>query len=819
MAGFFGPGGLSNYQPTPLGGLDPQLLQGLMAAFPGLAQLQSQPGQQGAQSLASLGYQGQGPTLFQGQGVSPFTLSPFEGVSGVSPESITSGLAAGTFGKSASQSPLSNTGQQAGGLLSLPSLQLPMAQVAATQGGYGGGEEFTPTGGGETGQGGFTVTAGDVLGAGKQALNLFPGTSDLGNQTTTPGYAEQRAGERDLTTLGGSFLPSNLPQSTPGDLLTSQFTQGQGPTTLPNLQNLIAPFPSSTPGDVLTNQWMQGQGSTELPNLQQLIEGGGPTMFAPGGANAQQILGGQAPSGDVLGGGLSTLQGLYNLYGGTQSGNIGQILGGLSGTIGGAGQMAPETVAALSQYLGLGQGGLGLAAGGLGGLAGGYGLYQGVQQGDPMQALTGAAGLYSGLAPIANYALGTSLPTLSSLAGSAASSLGLGAGAGAGAAGAGAAGAGAAGAGAAGGTAAGGVAAGTVGLALAPVVAGYLGASIDAMLSKQEAMDRAAQQMRRLTAGINPTISDWSQAPGLLGQLTPQTTPEEARALYDQLSAIQNRYQQSGMEQFLMQGGTASMYGPGGSIGFDQGPALAQNLRPFTSAYDVGLLRAIDAMARGGMDVSGLAYGTPEAAARAFGGNASYIDPESGSKARGAQYNPYLQANYAPAYTQTNQADLLARGIDPNAYGMGLQGPVYGTQEPFRSSETPWFLGGEGGLTRWSPQAQADFAKIQPGHFEERLAQLFGGQFTNPMFQAYGFGTGQVPIPEGFDQVTPQLQQFTQQLGGLTQQAPQLLQAAQTSLQGAPVSSLGIPTSGAGSNITSGGIDLEALLRQLGYLR
>ena len=135
---FFGPGGLTGKSEQ---GLDPQIMQALLAQFPGLEGLRGQAGsQQQPRTLASLGYQWPGAQVYQGQGQNAFTLSPFEGVSGVSPESITGGLAQGTFGRSASISPL-GTPAQSSSLLSLPSLQLPMAQAAAMQGGFGGGEE------------------------------------------------------------------------------------------------------------------------------------------------------------------------------------------------------------------------------------------------------------------------------------------------------------------------------------------------------------------------------------------------------------------------------------------------------------------------------------------------------------------------------------------------------------------------------------------------------------------------------------------------------------------------------------------------------
>ena len=82
----------------------------------------------------------------------------------------------------------------------------------------------------------------------------------------------------------------------------------------------------------------------------------------------------------------------------------------------------------------------------------------------------------------------------------------------------------------------------------------------------------------------------------------------------------------------------------------------------------------------------------------------------------------------------------------------------------------------------------------------------------------------QTPQGQYAQQYQQALDQYIQQMQGLNQQAPQLLQAAQTSLQGAPVSGV-LPQAQSGApGFTSqapsaggGGMDLMALLRQLGY--
>ena len=75
-----------------------------------------------------------------------------------------------------------------------------------------------------------------------------------------------------------------------------------------------------------------------------------------------------------------------------------------------------------------------------------------------------------------------------------------------------------------------------------------------------------------------------------------------------------------------------------------------------------------------------------------------------------------------------------------------------------------------------------------------------------------------------FDPIAQQIQQYLTQIQGLTQQSPQLLAGFQGQLQGAPIPQEMAMAGGGGASATGagggigGGIDLEALLRQLGYL-
>src|SRR3990167_5124533 len=342
---FFGPGGLSGATSTP--GLDPELRKALLAQFPGLESLGQQQGQQPPRTLQGLGYQWPGVQLYQGQGAGSFQLSPFESAGGVSPESITGGLAQGTFGKSGSQSPLGTSQQQGSSLLSLPSLSLPMAQVAATQGGYGEGGMGDTTAPAE-GSGGFTIGAGDVLGAGETIAGLFsPGTGtafDPGQQTQPPAYQDYRAGERDLSTLGGSFLQNALSPPAPlssflNPINTSGMTFSAGaPENFGVLNYGQTPTQTLAPGTTF-----------EMP--------GGTTMSAPGGS-AQTALGGgglSLPSMEQLQGVLGILGPLLQAGSGIQGLAQGDTPGGagaLAQALYSAAANSPEIAAKLGINLG-----------------------------------------------------------------------------------------------------------------------------------------------------------------------------------------------------------------------------------------------------------------------------------------------------------------------------------------------------------------------------------------------------------------------------------------------------------------------------------
>ncbi len=372
---FFGPGGLSGATSQP--SLDPQLMKALMAQYPGLQTLtaDAQRGQQEARTLGTLGYQGLGPQFYPNQGQSSFNLSPFESASGVSPESITGGLAMGTFGRSSSQTPMIGAPATAG-TLSLPSLQLPMAQVNALQGGMDTVESF----GGAQQQPGVTISAGDVLGAGEQIAGLFsPGTGtafDPGQEMQQPAVQQQRAGERDLSTLGGSFMAPSGPGVTGAE--ESLFMGGGA--LLPALApSPAATIPPGTPGAIPTFGFGENPASATGGSPFSGFDASfgaldaGEAMAAPGGSAATALgsSGLPLPSMEqlqaligILGPLAQAGTGIQGLAQGNTPGGAGALLQALYG----AAANSPEIAAKLGINLGEGTTSAlqGLSAGGAG---------------------------------------------------------------------------------------------------------------------------------------------------------------------------------------------------------------------------------------------------------------------------------------------------------------------------------------------------------------------------------------------------------------------------------------------------------------------
>ncbi len=419
--GFFGPGGLSSGDSGQ--SLNPDLVKALQAQFPSLA-----PQDQGAPTLQSMGYSFPGVQLYQGQGTGNFaSLSPFESAGGASPESITGGLAMGTFGKSSSQTPAGQPTQGLGSL-SLPSLNLPMAQVASSQAASGGASGDTGLGAPSTPVGSNGIGLDQIMGGAGQAVNYLtqqgrttgpqqqgqpqsqPTGVDYSNATGSPGGLPQWSG------ITGGMSPSaaQAPLSSPLPDINMQQAE------FLNMGNQHMPTPQlsvSQGGDLLTPP-----GPVSQAPLQSNMPTGDVTSFAPGGANASQVLGQVPGSTNWLGvgqGAVGALGGLLNTVGGIQGGNaVGAGLGGLQ-TIGGiaqALQSSPQLVNMIASQIGTTGQGLSGALGGVGGAVGGigglYSLYQGIQTGDPIQIATGLVSAYAGGSALAGEILGTALPSI-----------------------------------------------------------------------------------------------------------------------------------------------------------------------------------------------------------------------------------------------------------------------------------------------------------------------------------------------------------------------------------------------------------------------
>jgi hypothetical protein len=526
----------------------------------------------------------------------------------------------------------------------------------------------------------------------------------------------QRAGERmEIMPSMPPDVQAALAGTTPG-VGGSGFSQANIPTDQFSLANL-GPFGESA------------QSATTVDPSQIFGEGmSTPSSFQAGTAATPlaQAFEKSGVSRDLVGGGLSSLQGLLSLYGGSQSGDVKQLLGGSAGLLSGLSKLAPETTSALSSSLGLGSGGLGLAAGGLGGVAGGFGLYQGIDQGDPMQALMGAAGLYGGVAPIVNAlggVAGTQLPTLTSALSALAAKLGVTGGTTAAGAAAPAA------TGAAAGSAA---ALGPIAMAAGPYIVGKLFEMGVEMTEGKEQAARTGKQFSKLMGDLpHQAKSIMGTAPDLLSKLD-TANPEEAARIFDQLQGIQGQFGGSGMENFLRQGETGSQYGDfakGVSAKFPESQNVYKALQPGLGALSLGRIRAQDIAQRGGVNIPG-AF-TPQAAALNLG-QELYSSSEAGSPGAWSvkPANEWLAQNYRDPWAGRTQYDIEA-------------GQHAGT--------VPWEY--KLGDKSWSPEAEQAFQGFQPGGMESGLSELFGGQFSPavmPWMQSAAPQTPAGPAPRPF---------------------------------------------------------------------
>ena len=234
--------------------------------------------------------------------------------------------------------------------------------------------------------------------------------------------------------------------------------------------------------------------------------------------------------------------------------------------------------------------------------------------------------------------------------------------------------------------------------------------------------------------------------------------------------------------------------------------ALKEQTEAYFPIMNLARLRATDVLGKAGY--------TPDRIAAETG---RYIGPQEWADSMGAT-TPYWTEHFLEPGQRQNaaaqaQADIeFQRAVDAGGFYQSsrdfLPTPVAGV---------------------WDPQAQQAFAQFQPGGMEQGLANMLG-QFSS-VYQGLGAGGGLASVDAQRqaamqnDPVLQQLQQYIQQMQGLTQNADPIMQAIQQNLQGAPVSGV-LPQTQPGAQQApgfvsnapgGGGVDLMALLRQLGY--
>lgn len=489
----------------------------------------------------------------------------------------------------------------------------------------------------------------------------------------------------------------------------------------------VQPLPPVTAGGVPAGQPRPAgqQASQQQPSGPSVLSQAGManSMLQNAGRAGERLLPGLTR--DIGGSGLNLtdISGPLNLAAGLSRGNVPQSIGG--------GLSTAATLARLADFPGV--------SAALGSLGGPLSLAMGIKNEDPMGIASGVLGTYGALSTLTGLAasagiLPAGLPSLGALASSALSSLGFGVGVGApvagGAAGLGAgvtaAGAGgafgattaAAGSGAAFGSLGAGA---TLGIAMAPIMAAYLGISISDMIQGPKDAKALEQKAKNTFARFPEQLANLQSSTGLLRALD-TASPQQAAQIYDQLSNIMTGYRESGMENVLergrIQSNTKTLGGPETiSVPFKEAPALYKRITPYLQAITYGQLRAQDAAARGGVSVS-----KPRSAAEyAMDLGRTFAHDPKGNLESGLfpTYNDYLNTYYASP-SQALTADLRDQ-IERNT-------PL-GENPLHMAAVTP-------AETTWDPGAANVMAGFKPGSYEESLRALTGYESTNPFFAA-----------------------------------------------------------------------------------
>lgn len=545
------------------------------------------------------------------------------------------------------------------------------------------------------------------------------------------------------------------PWFTPGASTASWFAQQPGSAaaaaTSPQQQNGYSPFLGS----------IFGQNDSPPPQSSGIGPAPAPLPSGPdNSANAVAGLVGQygRPIASALGTdysrGLGGLLGLTNLGLGVSQGNPVQAAGGGISALGGFSNLLASSPQ-LASSLGLGSlgtagsglggmsalGSIGAGAGGLGGLLGIYGGIQGLMNGGSvpsglMQLGSGLAGTYGALSSLApsvfpslTAALASAVPSLApAIAGSLA-------------------------------------AAPVAGMVAGPYVVAKLIQAYQALGPDKANARQLNNRVQNIYGQLPGELSVLAGIPGITGQLTPNSTPEQAADVLKQLNNIQSQYQAGGWESHQKTGQTSvQMVGDqgGGSANLPDVQRALDLMNPQMQQLDLARLRAEDILGRAGWTPdqiqaqTGRYIGPQE---WAMGLNAQTYTGGSGQNPVYNNFNPTFNAQFRPDVsgpgfkeTQMERAgientsqlnDLLAamnypgseltsvNGYDPRVINAATAGAARGPGSPYFDTNF-----GTVNRSMWD-----QLAAIQPGNFEKGLSQFlqpYGG--VSPGLLQLGFG-------------------------------------------------------------------------------
>lgn len=579
------------------------------------------------------------------------------------------------------------------------------------------------------------------LGVAQQGAKAFGGGTGTASPTTGSGAtgAEQEAfttGTASPVNVGQDLSQSGLFQGGIGGTssfadptLEFLFTSG----ALNGLDSSQMSQLSSLPPDQLAGlktALMSGETQSDLGS--QLLSGQGGSGFTLGTGGLDTSLAPSGQSADYLGGGLGLLSGLMGLYQGSQSGNAGSLLGGAGSTLAGANQLMPG--------MGFGGEALGMVGAGANAPFAALSLANAVEKGDAAGIAQGLASLYGTTVPLINSIFGTTLPTLTSIAGSVLSGLGsaIGGTVGSGLGSAGAALGGTAAStvapiaasvgGEVGGelaasTAAGAGAALPLGMIMGPYVVAKLIQAAQAMGPDKANARQLGIRMEDIYGQLPGELQTLQGIPGIAGQLSADSTPEQTADILKQMNAMQDQYQAGGWESHQKTGETQVQSVGEGTMGADVSgvQSALDRMNPYMQMMDLTRLRAQDSLSRAGW--------TPEQIQAQTG---RYISPQEWAMNLNSQTPRTSYPGFNPTFNAAIRPENMRVGMNEGAfeYGPSLQQLGY-TQNKFGISPTALLQQVEG---------------IAPGNLEQGLMQLLSGYGgVNPGMMQMGFGQGLRP--------------------------------------------------------------------------